>query len=137
MSSLVGNLTTLGRQIVKNPVKVYKNSVLNFFKGHICVVYQPFSSSSDTEDPIQRTWRIIKSDIKRGVQKLNDPFQEYHENSIFPEHCDVLIVGGGIMGSSIAYWLKQRALDGLRVVVVEKDTTVNTDKNNVLEVGIH
>ena len=137
MSSLVGNLTTLGRQIVKNPVKVYKNSVLNFFKGHICVAYQPFSSSSDTEDPIQRTWRIIKSDIKRGVQKLNDPFQEYHENSIFPEHCDVLIVGGGIMGSSIAYWLKQRALDGLRVVVVEKDTTVNTDKNNVLEVGIH
>ncbi|CAH1389191.1 unnamed protein product [Nezara viridula] len=49
-----------------------------------------------------------------------------------PKHCDVLIIGGGCMGSSIAYWLKQRALEGLRVVVVEKDPTVMLS-NDIVE----
>lgn len=42
----------------------------------------------------------------------------------FQTHCDVLIIGGGGVGSSIAYWLKEKARDGLNVVVVEKDDTV-------------
>lgn len=42
-----------------------------------------------------------------------------------PEHCDVAIIGGGAVGSSIAYWLKKRAGDGLKVAVVEKDKCVS------------
>jgi len=42
----------------------------------------------------------------------------------FQTHCDVLVIGGGGVGSSIAYWLKEKARDGLNVVVVEKDDTV-------------
>lgn len=40
-------------------------------------------------------------------------------------HCDVAIIGGGAVGSSIAYWLKKRAGDGLKVAVVEKDKCVS------------
>ncbi|KAL0183013.1 hypothetical protein M9458_022388, partial [Cirrhinus mrigala] len=42
-----------------------------------------------------------------------------------PERADVVIVGGGVVGWSIAYWLKrkERVRDGLRVLVVEKDPT--------------
>lgn len=53
---------------------------------------------------------------------------------IFPSHCDVLVIGGGAVGSSIAYHLKERALQGLRVVVVEKDATY-TQASTVLSVG--
>lgn len=47
-----------------------------------------------------------------------------------PERADVVIVGGGVVGWSIAYWLKrkERVRDGLRVLVVEKDPTVSLSK---------
>lgn len=44
-----------------------------------------------------------------------------------PERADIVIVGGGVVGWSIAYWLKrkEKARDALRVVVVEKDPSVS------------
>lgn len=43
-----------------------------------------------------------------------------------PERADIVIVGGGVVGWSIAYWLKkkERVHGALQVVVVEKDLTV-------------
>ncbi len=41
-----------------------------------------------------------------------------------PYETDVVIIGGGVMGSSIAYHLKRDAEAGLNVVVVERDSTV-------------
>lgn len=44
---------------------------------------------------------------------------------LFPYEADFLIIGGGIVGSSIAWWLKQRLRDeDLSVVVVENNDTV-------------
>lgn len=44
-----------------------------------------------------------------------------------PERADIVIVGGGVVGWSIAYWLKQkeRSNKGMKIVVVEKDSTVS------------
>lgn len=44
-----------------------------------------------------------------------------------PERADVVIVGGGVVGWSIAYWLKkkERVRGAVKVVVVEKDLTVS------------
>lgn len=44
-----------------------------------------------------------------------------------PEHADIVIIGGGVIGWSVAYWLKRRLMsrDALRVVLVEKDPTVS------------
>lgn len=48
--------------------------------------------------------------------------------SLPPETADIVIVGGGVMGWSIAYWLKQkqRFSKDMRVLVVERDPTVRT-----------
>lgn len=48
------------------------------------------------------------------------------KEEVFPSYCDVLIVGGGAMGSSIAYHIKQTGRDSLNVVVLEKDPTVSS-----------
>ncbi|XP_061754898.1 FAD-dependent oxidoreductase domain-containing protein 1 isoform X2 [Nerophis ophidion] len=52
-----------------------------------------------------------------------------------PERADIVIVGGGVMGWSIAYWLTQKTKRGdLGVVVVEKDTTYSK-ASTVLSAG--
>lgn len=53
-----------------------------------------------------------------------------------PENADVVIVGGGVIGWSVAYWLKQKATvrDGVKVVVVEKDPTYSR-ASTVLSAG--
>ncbi|XP_048417980.1 FAD-dependent oxidoreductase domain-containing protein 1 isoform X2 [Stegostoma tigrinum] len=42
-----------------------------------------------------------------------------------PEWADIVIVGGGVIGWSTAYWLKKKEAirEGVRVVVIEKDPT--------------
>ncbi|KAL6098329.1 foxred1 [Pungitius sinensis] len=53
-----------------------------------------------------------------------------------PERADIVVVGGGVVGWSIAYWLKQkeRVREGVRVLVVEKDLTYS-QASTVLSAG--
>lgn len=101
------------------------------------------SENSSGENPLHRTFRLLGNDMKkvknfftpridtsvtsnkpdRGFKGENKEISDDN----FQTHCDVLIIGGGGVGSSIAYWLKQRARNGLNVVVVEKDSTVNNE----------
>ncbi|XP_034667800.1 FAD-dependent oxidoreductase domain-containing protein 1 [Drosophila subobscura] len=108
----------------------------------------PGGSDSPDEDkhPIRRTFRILGNDMRKVKEFFvpKDPIAEDTTQRIltqskfnfegdkgpdpsqldeFQTHCDVLIIGGGGVGSSIAYWLKEKARDGLNVVVVEKDET--------------
>jgi NADPH-dependent 2,4-dienoyl-CoA reductase/sulfur reductase-like enzyme len=43
-------------------------------------------------------------------------------------HCDIVIIGGGVVGASIAYWIQQRVPKAVNIVVLEKDPTVSTNK---------
>uniref|UniRef100_A0A3Q3RHT1 FAD-dependent oxidoreductase domain-containing protein 1 n=1 Tax=Mastacembelus armatus TaxID=205130 RepID=A0A3Q3RHT1_9TELE len=53
-----------------------------------------------------------------------------------PERADIVIIGGGVVGWSVAYWLKQkeRARGGLKVVVVERDP-MYSQASTVLSAG--
>lgn len=67
-------------------------------------------------NPITRTWNLISEEIKSGFKEK--PFR-------YPEHADVVVIGGGFLGLSVAHWLKTRAGDGLSVVVLEKNIAVS------------
>lgn len=87
-------------------------------------------------NPFQRTINILKGDFqemfsggkkdgrKKDDREWNDHLDTFIDRKPFQTHCDVLVVGGGGIGSSIAYWLKKEARAGLNVVVVEKDPMV-------------
>jgi hypothetical protein len=98
------------------------------------------------ENPFKRTLKILENDmrtVKNKVQSFIATVQDVREEAnkavkspykggVFPEHCDIAIIGGGAMGSSIAYWLKQRAPNAVTVTVIEKDPSVN---QNILSWG--
>jgi hypothetical protein len=88
---------------------------------------------------LNKAWRCIKRDgalIKKNLMFWKDKQNPALDKDgrvvnwdnpnapIFPNYCDVLIIGGGAIGSSIAYWCKHTGKGSLRVVVVEKDPTV-------------
>lgn len=92
----------------------------------------------DPMHPLVRTGRLLKRDMvrvkdflvpdKRIITGNDDDIRDIRaraNDQEFQTHCDVLVIGGGGVGSSIAYWLKKRARDGLNVVVLEKDPTVS------------
>uniref|UniRef100_A0A0C9PW55 Foxred1 protein n=1 Tax=Fopius arisanus TaxID=64838 RepID=A0A0C9PW55_9HYME len=83
------------------------------------------------EHPVSRTARVMGKqmrEIKQNVLFWREPknvnLDEWNiDSTYYPSHVDVVIIGGGAMGSSIAYWLKKMSNGGLSVVVVEKDPT--------------
>ena len=96
------------------------------------------------ENPVDRTLRILKDDMTKvkkaitpkflqrkstdepiDIKKLDNFLENRDRSDIFQSHCDIVVIGGGGVGSSIAYWLKKKAREGLNVVVVEKDSTVS------------
>ncbi|KAH8376975.1 hypothetical protein KR093_002419 [Drosophila rubida] len=104
------------------------------------------STKEQEEDthPIRRTFRLLGNDMRKIKEFFLPPENEidnqleYKKGATsilrkfggdkgnpdeFQTHCDVLVIGGGGIGSSIAYWLKQKARTGLNVVVVEQDDT--------------
>lgn len=83
-------------------------------------------NSAKREHPLHRTIRILKNDFKRVINyDFKGKFAADLDN-LFPTHADIVIIGGAAMGSSIAYWLKEKSSrDGLSIVVYEKDRTVS------------
>lgn len=71
-----------------------------------------------SKNPFARSWNVLSNDVSAFFGgKKNAP--------IYPEHVDVVIIGGGYIGSSVAYWLKTRTAEGLSVMVLEKDLSVS------------
>lgn len=72
----------------------------------------------------KRDWKALKRVLLPNRQ-FSDFEALFKERDIIPDQCDVLIIGGGAIGSSIAYWLKQKVhRKEFNVVVIEKDPTV-------------
>lgn len=114
------------------------------FKSFLCVRHkgdlptrQPdnfYDPDAIHENPLKRCKRFIKRDINELWKKANDPFDEFEDDKIFPKTVDILIVGGGVIGSSIAYWLQNKCRDGLTIAVIEKDLSVNKSVLSTQEV---
>lgn len=92
---------------------------------------EKYKNFIDRSTPGQKMLRGLKHDWK-NFKRLLSPNREFSDFETFwkgpeivPSHCDVLIIGGGAIGSSIAYWLREKVYrDEFKVVVVEKDPTV-------------
>lgn len=66
--------------------------------------------------------KIVRMFEDKEVRGKMTKIDSILKDDTVPEHVDVLIVGGGVVGSSIAYHLKNREAN-LRIAVIERDNT--------------
>lgn len=80
------------------------------------------SHNAKRENPFKRTLRILGDDLKN----VFTPDRSSTKHNVFPNQVDIVVIGGGAMGSSIAYWLKEKSSkEGITIAVIEKDLTVS------------
>ncbi|KYQ52523.1 FAD-dependent oxidoreductase domain-containing protein 1 [Trachymyrmex zeteki] len=100
--------------------------------------YKKFVNTVSEEEKIlkgyKRDWKLFKRILSSDRQYSNSEAL-WERPQVIPSTCDVLIIGGGAIGSSIAYWLKKKVYrEEFSVVVVEKDPTY-TKASTTLSVG--
>lgn len=82
------------------------------------------------ENPIWRTINVLRNNIKQKP----DPWDNVNLIGVFPHYVDVLVIGGGPIGSSVAYWLREKTgVKGVTVGVIEKDPTVSMSTSIYIE----
>ncbi|KRT78764.1 FAD dependent oxidoreductase [Oryctes borbonicus] len=85
------------------------------------------------QNPLWRTINVLRNDLRL----FKDPGAILRSDLVqpFPTYVDILVIGGGAIGSSIAYWLKEKSgLNGIKLAVLEKDPTY-AKSSTVLSVG--
>lgn len=86
--------------------------------------------SDGSISPELKVFNIFRDEFKGYLKSAGPGVPE----PPFPKEVDILVIGGGIMGSSVAYWLKQRAPESFSLAVVERDLTYSRS-STVLSVG--
>uniref|UniRef100_A0A2K5ZLY8 FAD-dependent oxidoreductase domain-containing protein 1 n=1 Tax=Mandrillus leucophaeus TaxID=9568 RepID=A0A2K5ZLY8_MANLE len=86
-------------------------------------------------------WDGKVSEIKKKIKSIlpGTPCDVLPDTShLPPEHSDVVIVGGGVLGLSVAYWLKklENRQGGMQVLVVERDHTYSQASTGLSVGGI-
>jgi len=70
------------------------------------------TEAGDYKDPVE----FLRKELKQFGTEVTLPV---------PRETDICVVGGGLVGLSVAYWLKQRNPKGFNLAVVEKDPSVS------------
>lgn len=73
----------------------------------------------------QRLTTLIKGEQQSGIAGGVQRPQWSQTTDECPDRVDVAIFGGGIVGASVAYFLKEHAPTGLTVALFERDLTVS------------
>ena len=77
--------------------------------------FKPLESSYVANRPLEPLDRTIDAfRWKKKTKFLKPGFLAFY---------DIVIIGGGVMGCSVAYWLAQRIYKGMKIAVIERDPT--------------
>ncbi|XP_074528399.1 FAD-dependent oxidoreductase domain-containing protein 1 [Halichoeres trimaculatus] len=100
---------------------------------------QTLSTCTPLRKDLFRELEAQLSDMRKKVSSAfpGSTWNSFQDNrDLPPERADIVIIGGGIMGWSTAFWLKHKeeSLGDLKIVVIEKDPTYS-QASTVLSAG--
>ncbi|XP_076233775.1 FAD-dependent oxidoreductase domain-containing protein 1 isoform X1 [Calliopsis andreniformis] len=98
------------------------------------ILQKPTKSSVSAPKQVKNKLQLVKNMIAPWQYKPDDIVPWSDRPLEVPCECDIVIIGGGVIGSSIAYWLKKTVYRDMKVVVVERDPTYK-QSSSVLSVG--
>jgi len=75
-------------------------------------------------EPYAGAYRNPLDLVKNGFRRHGNDGNTSTSADNIPRETDIVIIGGGALGMSAAYWLKQRHPEGYNVTLVERDPTV-------------
>ncbi|XP_063050779.1 FAD-dependent oxidoreductase domain-containing protein 1 [Engraulis encrasicolus] len=105
------------------------------FSPRICQISTGVASRSDLAKELELQLKAMREKAASALPGSDwTPFEI--RNDLPPKRVDILIVGGGVVGWSIAYWLKRKSgpRKALRILVVERDPTYS-QASTVLSAG--
>ncbi len=144
MALQLGN--ALARCVGQNSLRGFASIANKRLQPHVSAATRDYSKKSDsnsltptTEGDAKKQTALDKAkdaakklkEMKRNFD-LGDPLNDSVQPTLFeaqlpPREVDIVIVGGGIMGASIAYHLTRENL-GAKVLVIERDPCVSKSK---------
>ena len=124
------NLIPIPKQSITSPTKLIKeldttpaksiNDITADYANPQGLIKQhnvkPIESTYDCNRPIENPLDRVADHfrLQKKTKFLKEGFLAFY---------DVVIIGGGVMGCSVAYWLAQRIYNGMKIAVIERDPT--------------
>lgn len=90
---------------------------------------EPVAARPVGADDYKNPWYVLSEEMKNVFTRDGS---EKTDLLPVPRETDILVIGGGAIGSSVSYWLKQRHPDGFNVSVVERDPSVRNGQVLIL-----
>ncbi|CAG2257378.1 unnamed protein product [Mytilus edulis] len=81
-------------------------------------------------------WIILKEEVK-SITGAFTTGRVTQARNVVPREADILVIGGGLVGNSVAYWLKKRNPKGVNVTIVERDYGYTRASNFIRNIREH
>lgn len=97
-------------------------SHFNFSKNlniHLIRLFSDEPIKIEKPHPFSRTYQILEKDVYNIAYRYTKNQSYLMKSQYFPQHCDILILGGGLLGSAIAHELQSKGRDQLSVILLD------------------
>ena len=125
-------------QVEKTETSAEKGQPLTVKSDFFSRSPEGISKKYDRKVPMAHTERLTWSELKTEMEIARSDWGQVACKSgaerQIPRETDVAIIGGGLVGTATAYWLRLLSKETLRVVVIERDNFYS-EASSLLSVG--